>query len=316
MARRRMIKPEFWTSETLARVSRGARLTFVGLWNHCDDYGVTSSSVRRIIGEIYPLDESVTEADVRSEIDELLSVGLLVKHRFDGRDYLIVKGWDEHQRVDKPSSPSIPIDERNRALGVYKIDKLAKDSRDTPETLAPEVEVEVEVEREIKKAASAAKKSAPLSESLEKQEKKPAWQPIPVDVSELIVNLVQSRRKLGQDIRSDSALSATLRQAYRDNPGEAELWKSELSENEKTLSEREKTRKDQVDRFQKKQSEDEESDAQRERDKDVLRRFEGFSEKWKSSILLEAKKTAGCEDGPDTPWLYVREIEAILEAAG
>ena len=36
MARNRMIKPEFWSSETLMSISRDARLTFIGIWNFCD----------------------------------------------------------------------------------------------------------------------------------------------------------------------------------------------------------------------------------------------------------------------------------------
>lgn len=41
MARSRILKPEFWSDEKLALVSREARLTFAGLWTCSDDYGVT-----------------------------------------------------------------------------------------------------------------------------------------------------------------------------------------------------------------------------------------------------------------------------------
>ena len=39
MARIRTIKPEFQNSESIGRLSRDARLTFVLLWPHCDDEG-------------------------------------------------------------------------------------------------------------------------------------------------------------------------------------------------------------------------------------------------------------------------------------
>lgn len=146
MARNRMIKPEFWTSDTLAKVSRGARLTFIGLWNHCDDYGVILSSVRRIIGEVYPLDESVSEVDVKNEIDELVSADLLICCHYEGKEYLIVKGWGEHQKVDKPSSRFfIPPSEIER---VMNNSRKSRDSLDQSSRSKEKEERERERERE------------------------------------------------------------------------------------------------------------------------------------------------------------------------
>ncbi|KKK60207.1 hypothetical protein LCGC14_3026700, partial [marine sediment metagenome] len=39
MARIRTVKPDFWTSEDVAAVSRNARLLFIGLLNFADDVG-------------------------------------------------------------------------------------------------------------------------------------------------------------------------------------------------------------------------------------------------------------------------------------
>ena len=99
-----MIKPEFWTSETLARVSRESRLTFIGIWNHCDDYGVILNSPRRILGDVYPVDESVSEKDIKNEIGELLKEELLVNSIYNNKNYLIIRAWKEHQKVDRPST--------------------------------------------------------------------------------------------------------------------------------------------------------------------------------------------------------------------
>jgi len=40
MARIRTIKPEFWTDGDMFKLSRDARLFYIGLWNFCDDNGV------------------------------------------------------------------------------------------------------------------------------------------------------------------------------------------------------------------------------------------------------------------------------------
>ena len=65
MARNRMIKPEFWASETLMRVSRDARLVFIATWNFCDDYGFCLNSNRSLLGDVFPLDEDVTEIKIK-----------------------------------------------------------------------------------------------------------------------------------------------------------------------------------------------------------------------------------------------------------
>ena len=60
MARIRTIKPEFWLSEQVARCSREARLTFVGMWNFADDRGVHPATPRLLKAALYGLDDDVT----------------------------------------------------------------------------------------------------------------------------------------------------------------------------------------------------------------------------------------------------------------
>jgi len=106
MARNRMIKPEFWSSETLMRVSRDARLTFIALWNFCDDYGFCLNSTRSLIGDLYPLDEDVTEVKIKKWINELIAVSLLIPIEYKNKRLLFVKGWGEHQTVQHKSKRS------------------------------------------------------------------------------------------------------------------------------------------------------------------------------------------------------------------
>lgn len=112
MARNRMIKPEFWSSETLMRVSRDSRLTFIGIWNFCDDYGFCLNSGRSLIGDIYPYDETVTEAKLKGWISELIECKLLIPVDYESKKLLFVKGWGEHQTVQHKSKRSFikPID--------------------------------------------------------------------------------------------------------------------------------------------------------------------------------------------------------------
>lgn len=100
MARIRTIKPEFWTSEQIAECSPNARLTFVGMWNFCDDYGVHPASCARLKMQIFPAD-AFTKSDVRGFIEELINNDLIQEYEVDGETYWHVKQWDKHQRLDQ-----------------------------------------------------------------------------------------------------------------------------------------------------------------------------------------------------------------------
>ena len=106
MARNRMIKPDFWSSSTLNSISRDARLTFIGIWNFCDDYGFCLNSTRSLIGDIFPCDESVNEDDLKKWINELIEVKLLIPLEYKKKRLIFVKGWSEHQTIANKSKRS------------------------------------------------------------------------------------------------------------------------------------------------------------------------------------------------------------------
>ena len=102
MARIRSIKPEFWVSEQIAECSTNARLTFIGLWNFCDDNGVHPAKPKTLKAEIYPMDD-FSAGDVAGWIAELVSADLLAEFQSGGNAYWHVTGWSKHQKIDRPS---------------------------------------------------------------------------------------------------------------------------------------------------------------------------------------------------------------------
>lgn len=102
MARIRSIKPEFWTSEQIVDCSAMARLMFIGLWNFCDDAGIHPASERRIKMSIFPGDD-IDGASIRRLLVELSSNGLIELYNAEGVEYLIVTGWENHQKIDRPT---------------------------------------------------------------------------------------------------------------------------------------------------------------------------------------------------------------------
>jgi hypothetical protein len=106
----RSIKPEFFTSETLAKVSISARLTFIGLWTYVDDNGVGIDNDRLIAAALYPLDDNPLEAlrRVSEDLRQLSAVGVISRYAADDRKYLFISNWVEHQKVSHPGKPRYP----------------------------------------------------------------------------------------------------------------------------------------------------------------------------------------------------------------
>ena len=107
MARIRTIKPEFWTDEKVVECSPTARLLFIGLWNFADDYGNLERSSKQIKIRIFPADA----IDIEPHVQELIQVGLVREYEVDGCNYLHIKGFRKHQKIEKPSNPRHPLPE-------------------------------------------------------------------------------------------------------------------------------------------------------------------------------------------------------------
>jgi hypothetical protein len=107
MPRIRTVKPEFFTSDTVTSLPIRARVTWIGLWTHCDDYGRCRNNVKLIKAAVWPLDD-VSLRDIEEDLKALLALGLVFNYEAAGKSYIQVTGWAEHQRVDRPSKSPIP----------------------------------------------------------------------------------------------------------------------------------------------------------------------------------------------------------------
>jgi hypothetical protein len=102
MARIRTIKPELWVSEQIAECSPIARLTFIGIWNFCDDNGVHPAKPKTLKAELFPMDD-FSAADLAEWVGELVRAGLVAEFTHQGVDFWHVTGWTKHQKIEKPS---------------------------------------------------------------------------------------------------------------------------------------------------------------------------------------------------------------------
>ena len=112
----RTIKPEFWQSESLSRVSREARLLFIGLFSACDDSGKTRAASRFLASLLFPYDDDAPKA-IEGWLKELENEGCVRRYVVDGNTYLDIPKWRDHQKIDKPSASKLPaFDEDSRAF--------------------------------------------------------------------------------------------------------------------------------------------------------------------------------------------------------
>lgn len=108
MARIRTVKPDFFSSRTTARLSYGARLTFIGLWTNCDDEGRCLAETRLLKAAIWPLDDEVTPDCLLSWTAELAACRLIVCYQAGADNLIQVRNWKEHQRINRPKASKYP----------------------------------------------------------------------------------------------------------------------------------------------------------------------------------------------------------------
>ncbi|MDT3395280.1 hypothetical protein RKE29_01215 [Streptomyces sp. B1866] len=109
MARIRTIKPEAFHSESLAEVSVHAERTFLGLLTQADDQGRFRDNAAIINGLLWPLRAEHTAVHAEDDLQQLADAGLICRYTgCDGRRYLHVVTWHEHQKIDKPSQSRLP----------------------------------------------------------------------------------------------------------------------------------------------------------------------------------------------------------------
>ncbi|MGV9790980.1 hypothetical protein [Streptomyces sp. NPDC003435] len=109
MARIRTIKPEAFVSESLAEVTVEAERTFFGMLTQADDHGRHRDNAAIIAGLLWPLRAEHTSVHVEDDLHQLANAGLVCRYTgCDGRRYLHIVTWSDHQKIDRPSQSRLP----------------------------------------------------------------------------------------------------------------------------------------------------------------------------------------------------------------
>ena len=117
MARNRMIKKEFWTSEQIMNLPIEARLLFIGMWNQADDEGILKNSPMQLKAQIFPCDMEITIDTVNSYLAQIKQQKLIVfneKTEKEDQDLIRIRKWSQHQQINKPTPTKYIFIEENK----------------------------------------------------------------------------------------------------------------------------------------------------------------------------------------------------------
>jgi hypothetical protein len=188
----------------------------------------------------------------------------------------------------------------------------------TASTIASLPLLREEKRREEQKKQQAATKSTAAA-FFENSEQGPTtgntgWIPIPQSVEILIGRVVDTRRKLGTLIKNEYSLRGYLRDCWRKDNEEVSRWEDECQAGELEIQRREKSAIEEKRVADRKASDIAEGDEVRVRYQSVLREYDSLTIDRRKSVLIEAKRLAGSENGPDTPWIYAPFIDEVMRS--
>ncbi|GAA3925437.1 hypothetical protein GCM10022244_38630 [Streptomyces gulbargensis] len=109
IARIRTIKPEAFSSESLAAVSLSAERTFFGLLTQADDQGRFRDQAAVIAGQLWSLRREHGPEAVEDDLIQLDDAGLICRYEGeDGKRYLHIVTFAKHQKINRPSGVRTP----------------------------------------------------------------------------------------------------------------------------------------------------------------------------------------------------------------
>lgn len=132
MARIRTIKPDFWTDGNMVKLSPFARLLYIGMWNFtlCDHGHVADDSMKLKL-QILPMDP----VDIDELLAEIMAAGRVTRIADgEGRTYLLVKRFEDHQKIDSRWKTRCPACARQDSLAHSETHPSSTEpQRDSPE---------------------------------------------------------------------------------------------------------------------------------------------------------------------------------------
>lgn len=115
MPRIRSLKPEIWSSQSIGRLSRDARLMLIGIITQADDHGRFVAHESALAAAVFPYDSDRLRV-VRRTLPELEKEGIVAFGITPEGLFGVLTGWSRHQHVDRPRESRMPDPVGNTAI--------------------------------------------------------------------------------------------------------------------------------------------------------------------------------------------------------
>ena len=94
----RIIKESICTSDEIDSLTPEQEVFFYRLMVNCDDFGLFDARPKIVASKCYPL-KSIDIKQIQLMLDALQAIGLVRVYEVDGRPYLSLVKWSEHQQI-------------------------------------------------------------------------------------------------------------------------------------------------------------------------------------------------------------------------
>ena len=144
MARNRVIKPKFWDDAKIGRLTRDARLLYIGLWNFSDDIGVVIGNSIWLKSKIFPYDQ-IQIQQFEKWMNELVINGFICLLSYKGERFIYLPNFTQHQVINKPNYEDLNIP---KSLIDNAKDEITEQSRNTTVSFTEQYVTKIEREEE------------------------------------------------------------------------------------------------------------------------------------------------------------------------
>ena len=98
------MKPEFWDDEVIGRLSRDARLLYIGTWNLADDEGRLRWSESYLRSHVFMYDTDMDLLAVKALMRELVAAERVLPYKVSEQWYGVIPRFRDHQRPNRPQA--------------------------------------------------------------------------------------------------------------------------------------------------------------------------------------------------------------------
>ena len=109
--RNRIRKADYFTDGELLRWHRDKRTTYTGLWAIAEDSGCLEDDpfTWKLLIWASPLDADITVELLAQWRDEMVAAGKLIPYEADGKAFLYIRTFHQHEHPRNPQRPDLPL---------------------------------------------------------------------------------------------------------------------------------------------------------------------------------------------------------------